>query len=75
MGGATEKIVSPGPNKKFQSTRPWGARQDEYAAICFSFGFQSTRPWGARPDMIVSPGPNKKFQSTRPWGARQMTMK
>ena len=56
--------------KKFQSTRPRGARHVVVLRDTYSVLFQSTRPRGARllfyPDVQLF----KKFQSTRPRGAR-----
>jgi len=47
-GGATERGEEERERRKFQSTRPRGARQCDPAAVAKECMFQSTRPRGAR---------------------------
>ena len=47
-GGATSSGSTSATMKRFQSTRPWGARHDMVATLHFEMPFQSTRPRGAR---------------------------
>ncbi len=46
--GATQIIWQPHHNHKFQSTRPYGARQITHLFFTYDIQFQSTRPYGAR---------------------------
>ena len=57
-------------HKRFQSTRPRGARHGFPDTGSSSRVFQSTRPRGARPKPIGAAGVEPAFQSTRPRGAR-----
>ncbi len=55
----------------FQSTRPYGARQDDVELGIEILMFQSTRPYGARLSFSIKRLYSLVlFQSTRPYGAR-----
>ena len=54
----------------FQSTRPYGARQNDAFGDQSLYSFQSTRPYGARPAVTPAVLGGYLFQSTRPYGAR-----
>ena len=56
--------------RKFQSTRPRGARRMFHVPVVKHGEFQSTRPRGARRKLFYPEPSLKEFQSTRPRGAR-----
>jgi len=60
--------------KKFQSTRPRGARLDREKDFLSGDLFQSTRPRGARLDREKDFLSGDLFQSTRPRGARLLCL-
>ena len=60
--------------RKFQSTRPHGARRGRFMLLLLYLLFQSTRPHGARPEAGYASSYVLKFQSTRPHGARQKSL-
>ena len=63
----------PSRPRRFQSTRPYGARRHARPMRHMSsVEFQSTRPYGARPcSRMPDACRDKWFQSTRPYGARR----
>jgi len=68
--GATSILASRAAFRRFQSTRPRGARQKPAAFLQIAVLFQSTRPRGARLTMSRKSFVTEAFQSTRPRGAR-----
>mgnify|MGYP007011029815 CR=1 FL=1 len=69
--GATSIIKRHGKSlRKFQSTRPRGARREEIERLLEGGRFQSTRPRGARRKPRSNAIGDRTFQSTRPRGAR-----
>ena len=71
--GATAGHLPHRAARKFQSTRPHGARRQSNRLSRAGRGFQSTRPHGARRVAAPSCGTSLLFQSTRPHGARRRT--
>ena len=69
--GATSLKGDIMPPKKFQSTRPRGARPQKLRTVYFVGEFQSTRPRGARLGIPGYRSTCSAFQSTRPRGARR----
>ena len=57
--------------RKFQFTRPRGARRGRWSVDGGTTWFQFTRPRGARPGYSYIVGGSAAFQFTRPRGARQ----
>ncbi len=54
LRGATSWIKMATSTKMFQSTRPYGARQDVFVFCGTVSSFQSTRPYGARQMMSIN---------------------
>ena len=74
-GATTFMRTSRGAHRRFQSTRPRGARRYIHGTSRGAHRrFQSTRPRGARLAHVRLCRPGKGFQSTRPRGARQMAV-
>ena len=68
--GATSVLLGRLEGRRFQSTRPRGARHSQLPPDVLCIKFQSTRPRGARQDNYVVLTAAAWFQSTRPRGAR-----
>ena len=69
--GATRPHRRVVPPRRFQSTRPRGARRATVFSAARQRQFQSTRPRGARPGRTGEKYGIIAFQSTRPRGARR----
>ena len=71
--GATALGRLPFVFRKFQFTRPRGARLREPRRVRFDLAFQFTRPRGARRPPSWRRGRRLAFQFTRPRGARRIS--
>ena len=72
--GATTGSMRIRTRRKFQFTRPRGARRKKWALAGVQSTFQFTRPRGARQQKTQKKGGEIMFQFTRPRGARRADM-
>ena len=66
--GGTCSINNKTPNKKFQSTHPYGVGLEFLNTFFWLQRFQSTHPYGVGPQDNESDASAKRFQSTHPYG-------